>query len=88
MPTKNPRVAVTLDEELEEALSRVEALNGQRIPRAKLLRDLALKGAEAVIEEESARRKALEELARLSTKTDWLYDREVLLRLDEEAWRH
>ncbi|MEX2646386.1 MAG: hypothetical protein WD249_09000 [Gaiellaceae bacterium] len=85
MPTKHPRVAVTVDEQLEEALARVEALNGRSIPRARLVRDLALRGAEAVLLDDADRRAKLEELAELSVQPDF-FDREYLMRVREEAW--
>jgi adenylylsulfate kinase-like enzyme len=85
MPTKHARIAVTLDEELGQALARVEALDGRRMPRARLLRDLALRGAEAVLEDDADRREKLERLAELSTSPDWL-DHDLLMRIEEEAW--
>ncbi|MEX1358305.1 MAG: hypothetical protein WD981_06745 [Gaiellaceae bacterium] len=85
MPTKHPRIAVTVDEELEEALSRVEALDGRDVPRARLVRELALRGAEEVVGADADRREKLRRLAELSTQPDWL-DREYLKRVREEAW--
>jgi hypothetical protein len=85
MPTKHPRIAVTVDEELEEALARVEALDDCEIPRARLLRELALRGAEAVVEADADRRAKLRRLAELSVQPDF-FDREALKRVREEAW--
>jgi hypothetical protein len=85
VPTKHSRIAVTLDEELAEALARVEALDRGNVSRARRLRDLALRGAESVVREEEIRQEKLERLAELSTQPDWL-DHEALLRVREEAW--
>ena len=87
MPTRHRRVPVTLDEELAGALERVEAIRGRTAPRSRLLRDLALRGAEAVVDEAAERQRTLAALAELSTTSDALFDRDVLLRLDEEAWQ-
>ena len=50
MPSKHPRIAVTADPELGEALARVRAATGTREPDATLLRRLAVEGAEAELE--------------------------------------
>lgn len=48
MPTAKPRVQVTIDEELAEALAAVDAPGSSR---SRLVRDLALRGAQAVRED-------------------------------------
>lgn len=62
MPSKHPRIAVTADPELGEALARVRAVTGTREPDATLLRRLAVEGAEAELEAGRNRRAAAEEL--------------------------
>jgi uncharacterized small protein (DUF1192 family) len=62
MPSKHPRIAVTADPELEEALARVRAATGTREAEATLLRRLAVKGAEAELEAGHNRRVAAETL--------------------------
>jgi hypothetical protein len=57
MATKNPRVQVTVDPELEEAMAAVDA---HPKSRSRLIRDLALRGAEAALEERQRREKAKE----------------------------
>lgn len=47
MPSKHPRIAVTADPELGDALARVRAATGTREADATLLRRLAVEGAEA-----------------------------------------
>jgi len=62
MPSKHPRIAVTADPELGEALARVRAATGTREPDATLLRRLAVEGAEAELEAGRNRRTAGEAL--------------------------
>jgi hypothetical protein len=86
VPTKHPRIPVTRDDELDEALSRVEAIFGPARSCARRVHDLAVRGAAAIVEEEKSRAVALERLAVLSTTPGALFDRDVLTRIDEEAW--
>lgn len=51
MATANPRIQVTVDDELARALARVDASPASR---SRLVRDLALRGA-AAVEQERAR---------------------------------
>jgi hypothetical protein len=62
MPSKHPRIAVTADPELGEALARVRASTGTREPDATLLRRLAVEGADAELEAGRNRRAAAEAL--------------------------
>jgi hypothetical protein len=62
MPSKHPRIAVTADPQLGEALARVRAATGSREPDATLLRCLAVEGAEAELEAGRNRRAAAEAL--------------------------
>lgn len=62
MPSKHPRIAVTADPELGEALARVRAATGTREADATLLRRLAVEGAEAELEAGRNRRVAAEAL--------------------------
>jgi hypothetical protein len=62
MPSKYPRIAVTADPELGDALARVRAATGSREPDATLLRRLAVEGAEAELEAGRNRRVAAEAL--------------------------
>ncbi len=63
MATANPRVQVTVDPELGEALAAVEPH-----PRSKsrLIRDLALRGAEAAAEERQRHADAIDFLCRVA----------------------
>jgi hypothetical protein len=62
MPSKHPRIAVTADPELGEALARVRAATGTREADATLLRRLAVEGAEVELEARRNRRLAAEAL--------------------------
>jgi hypothetical protein len=62
MPSKHPRIAVTADPELGEALARVRAATGTREADATLLRRLAVEGAAAELAAGRDRRAAAEAL--------------------------
>ena len=87
MPTKYPRISVTNDRELAEALDRV-APHFQGTPMARMVRELALRGADALEQEEAERKAALERLATLSTERGDLIDWDVLERVRGLAWGH
>jgi hypothetical protein len=55
MATKHPRVQVTVDPELEEAMASVDA---HPKSRSGLIRDLALRGARAKEEDQERRQRA------------------------------
>ena len=85
MPTHWKRIAVTEDPELSEALSRVAPFY-PGIAQARLVHDLAVKGAEAVEDERRRSAQLIEELIAISTDPNGPLDREVLKRIDELAW--
>jgi hypothetical protein len=62
MPSKHPRIAVTADPELGEALERVRAATGTREADASLVRRLAVEGAEVELQAGRGRREAIEAL--------------------------
>jgi hypothetical protein len=57
MATKHPRVQVTVDPELGEAMAAVEP---HPKSKSRLVRDLALRGAEVALEERKGREQAKE----------------------------
>jgi hypothetical protein len=57
MAAKHPRVQVTVDPELAEAMAAVEP---RPKSKSRLIRDLALRGAEVAMEERERREKAKE----------------------------
>jgi hypothetical protein len=80
MPSTKPRIQVTIDPELSEALADL----GGTEPRSRTVRDLALRGAEAVRAERNGRAEALEFLRRLDDGEDDRYDPAVSARLHAE----
>jgi hypothetical protein len=80
MPSTKPRIQVTIDPELSDALAEL----GGAEPRSRTVRDLALRGAEAVRAERRQRDEALEFLRRIATGEDDRYDFAVSERLHAE----
>jgi hypothetical protein len=70
----NPRVQVTVDPELREALSSVDP---HPASRSRLIRDLALRGAEVATEERERHEKAKENLLKIA-RGEVSYDFEAL----------
>lgn len=70
MAATNPRVQVTLDAELAAALAEF----GGPEPRSRAVRDLALRGAEAIRAERTAARDAQQHLLRIAAGEDDRYD--------------
>ena len=62
MPSKHPRIAVTADPELGDALERVRAVTGTQEAAASLVRRLAVEGAEVELQAGRKRREAVEAL--------------------------
>jgi hypothetical protein len=85
VPTTWKRIAVLEDPALAEALSRVASLY-PGVPAARLVHDLAIKGAEAAAEERADSDRKLQELIKWSTEGRGLIDWDALDRIDEEAW--
>ena len=86
VPTQHPRIPVTNDPELARALARVEHYFPDA-PTARIVRELALKGAEAIEREQGDREAAIERLIALFTAPKDGIDLDVLERIDELAWR-
>jgi hypothetical protein len=86
MPTRHDRIPVTKDPELAAALERVTPLVPVGTRPATLVRDLALRGAEALLAEHRADADAIERLIARSTAEDPGFDRELLDDIDREAW--
>jgi hypothetical protein len=80
MPSTKPRIQVTIDTELADALAEL----GGAEPRSRTVHDLALRGADAVRAERSARSEAREHLRRIATGEDDGYDFAVSERLHAE----
>lgn len=85
MPTPHKRIPVTQDPELSEALHRVAPYYPGTAP-ARLVHDLAVKGAETILEEQRLAEDAIARLVAFSTENRELIDWDVLGRVDELAW--
>lgn len=85
MPTSHKRIPVTQDSELTEALERVAAYY-PKTPPARIVHDLAVKGAAAVVEERQSSDHSIEQLISFSTERSELIDWDVLERIDGLAW--
>jgi hypothetical protein len=70
MSSASPRIQVTLDAELAEAVAEF----GGTEPRSRAVRDLAVRGAEAIRAERTDRQSAHEHLMRIATGEDNRYD--------------
>lgn len=86
MPTRFDRIPVTKDLALTAALDRVRPLLDPAKPTATLVHDLAIRGADAVTEEQHKRAEQLAWVAEVTTSTETPWDPEVLERIDELAW--
>lgn len=85
MPTRYRRIPVTNDPELAEALARVEH-HFTGAPAAKIVHDLALRGARDLERERNEREDAIERLVALASRRTDLIDWDVLEGIDETAW--
>jgi hypothetical protein len=83
MTTKHPRVQVTVDPELAEAMAAVDA---HPKSRSRQIRDLALRGAEAAAEEQRRREEAIEVLCKIADG-EIPYDFDALNEIIEERQR-
>lgn len=73
MATTNPRVQVTVDDELAAALAEVPA--AKHGSRSRLVRDLALRGARAEREDREREQEGIEYLRKIATgEVDFDFD--------------
>ena len=85
MPTNWKRVNVTCDSALTAALRSV-ARHFKGAPAARVVHDLAIRGAQELVREHGEREAAVERLVALSTERESAIDWDVLARIDELAW--
>jgi hypothetical protein len=86
MATRFTRIAVTKDPALADALDRVAPFMDSAKPAATLVHDLAIRGADSLMEEKRDRAAQLAWVAEATTSPNPPWDREVLERIDELAW--
>lgn len=82
MPTRYARIGVTKDPELDAALQRAAPLLGDQ-PLAAQVRALAIRGADALVEDEERRTAAIELLVDFSLRKIDLVDWDLLDRIEE-----
>lgn len=85
MPTSWKRIHVTQDLELEDALAEVAPYYPALTP-ARLVHDLAVRGAQEVVREQASAERAIEALVAFSTERRDLIDWDVLERIDDDAY--
>lgn len=83
MATANPRVQVTVDPELGEAL---RAIDPHPASKSRLIRDLALRGAAAANEERARHQRAIEDLLKIA-RGEIGYDFDSALEIHAERER-
>jgi len=64
----------------------VAPLLGADLPAARVVHDLAIRGAEALIGEHERQAQSIERLIARSTSADPGFDADVARRIDELAW--
>lgn len=85
MPSSHPRVQVTVDPELAAAMAAVDP---QPTSRWRLIRDLAIRGAEAERNTRERRRNATEYLLSIANgDTDYDFDAAREIHAEREAGR-
>lgn len=77
---------MTKDLALAAALDRVMPLIGAGKPTATLVHDLAIRGADALVQEKRNRTQELAWVAEVTSSPHKLWDPEVAERIDELAW--
>lgn len=83
MATAHPRIAVTRDPELDAALRRAGSLLGADPPAARLVRDLALRGARALEDDAGESRRRRRAFAQRIASDEPPWDRSVLARVED-----
>jgi len=83
VPTSYPRIAITRDPELDAAITRAASLVGANVPAARLVRDLALRGARALEADDAARRTRRRAFAGRIASESPPWDRAVLERVED-----
>ena len=83
MPSSQPRVQVTVDPELAAAMAEIDP---NPPSRSRLIRDLALRGAELERDERARRRAATDYLLRIARgQTDYDFQRAREIHAQREA---
>jgi citrate synthase len=83
VPTKHSRISIVRDADLDEALDRAERVLG-RGHAATRVHDLAIRGADAIVEEHAQRSEAFERLLARMRRPGWM--NMTPEQIDREAW--
>jgi hypothetical protein len=85
MPSSHPRVQVTVDPELAAAMAAVDP---RPTSRSRLIRDLAIRGAEAERDERERRDQAVEYLLSIASgDTEYDFEAARAIHAEREAGR-
>ena len=85
MASTHPRVQVTVDPELAAAM---QAVDPHPRSRSRLIRDLAIRGAQVERDERERRERAIEHLLRISSgETEYDFDAARAIHAQREAGR-
>jgi hypothetical protein len=87
MPTKHSRIAVVHDDALQAALERAAPLLAPETRAARLVHELAIRGAEALVADRADRAAGLARIADWTRRGEPPWDPDVLAHIDELAWR-
>jgi hypothetical protein len=85
MASRHPRVQVSRDPDLERAIKRGRNMLGPSTPTSRVVRELALRGAEAFESDQVAARKAIDFALSVADGTSGL-DLEGLKTARDRAW--
>jgi hypothetical protein len=87
MPFKHPRIAIIHDDALQAALDRAAPLLVPETRAARIVHDLAIRGADALVAEQADRDAAIARIADWTLRGEPPWDPDVLSRVDALAWR-
>jgi hypothetical protein len=85
MASRHPRVQVSRDPDLERAIRRGRSLLGPSTPTSRVVRELALRGAEALEGDRAATRRAIDFALSVTDGASGL-DLDSLKTARERAW--
>ena len=85
MASRHPRVQVSRDPDLERAIKRGRTVLGPSTPTSRVVRELALRGAEAFENDQAAKQRAVDFAISVADGTSGL-DLESLKTARDRAW--
>jgi len=85
MASRHPRIQVSRDPDLERAIKRGRTALGSSAPASRVVRELALRGAEAFEQDEAATQRAADFAVSVADETSG-FDFEALKTARDRAW--